>query len=90
MFDSEFFQPDHGFNVYWRDRIGQKAGGVIILVKLYLSSVERSELFSTHCENLWIQLNLVGCKSVLAGAFYKPYEFDQHSQNELLRSFDIV
>ena len=78
MFDSEFFPPELGFAVYRRDRIGQKGGGVIILVRSALSSEEKSE-FNSDCENLWVQLNLVGSKSVLIGAYYKPHEFDQHS-----------
>ena len=63
MFDSEFFPPELGFTVYRRDRIGQKSGGVIILVRSSLSSEEKSE-FNSDCENLWVQLNLVGSKWV--------------------------
>ena len=89
MFDSEFFPPELGFTVYRRDPIGQKGGGVIILVRSALSSEEKSE-FSSDCENLWVQLNLVGSKSVLIGAYYKPHEFDQHSLDELSKSLDMV
>ena len=59
---------------YRRDRIGQKGGGVIILVRSVLSSKAKSEFNSDR-----VQLNLVGSKSVLIGAYYKPHEFDQHS-----------
>ena len=89
MFDSEFFPPELGFTVYRRDRIGQKGDGVIILVRSALSSEEKSE-FNSDCENLWVQLNLVGSKSVLIGAYYKPHEFDQHSLDELSKSLDMV
>ena len=75
MFDSEFFPPELGFTVYRKDRIGQKGGGVIILVRFALFSEEKSE-FNSDCENLWVQLNLAGPKSVLIGAYYKPHEFD--------------
>ena len=61
IFDSEFFPPELGFKVYRRDRIGQKGGGVIILVRPALSSEEKSE-FNSDCENLWVQLNLVESK----------------------------
>ena len=37
------------------------------------TSVLRSE-FNTNCENLWVQLNLAGAKSVLIGAYYKPHK----------------
>ena len=89
MFDSEFFPPELGFTIYRRDRTGQKGGGVIILVSSALSSEERSE-YNSDCENLWVQLNLVGSKSVLIGAYYKPHEFDQHSLDELSKSLNIV
>ena len=74
MFDSEFSPPELGFTVYRRDRIGQKGDWVIILVRPALSSEEKSE-FNSDFENLWVQLNLVGSKSVLIGAYYKPHEF---------------
>ena len=80
MFDSD---------VYRRDCIGQKGGGVIILVRSALSSEEKSQ-FNSDCENLWVQLNLVGSKSVLIGAYYKPHEFDQHSLDEWSKSLDTV
>ena len=76
-------------SVYRRDRIGQKGGGVIILVRSALSSEEKSE-FNLDCGNLWVQLNLVGSKSVLIGAYYKSHEFDQHSLDELIKSLDMV
>ena len=68
MFDSEFFPPELGFTVYWRDRIGQKSGRVIILVRFALSSEEMSE-FNSDCENLslgpaescWIQVSFDRC-----------------------------
>ena len=90
MFDSECFPPELGFTVYRRDRIGQKDGGVIILVRSALSSEEKSE-FNLDCESLWVQLNLVGSKSVLIGAYYKPHElFVQHSLDGLRKSLDMV
>ena len=89
MFDSEFFPPELGFTVYRRDRSGQKGGRVIIWVRSALSSEEKSE-FNSDCENLWVQLNLPGPKSVLIVAYYNPHEFDQHSLDELIKSLDIV
>ena len=89
MFDNEFSPTELGFTVSRRDRIGQKGGGVIILVRPALSSEEKSE-FNSDCENLWVQLNLVESKSVLIGAYYKPHEFDQHRLDELSKSLDMV
>ena len=88
IFDNEFSPPELGFTVYRRDHIGQKGGGVKILVRSALSSEEKSE-FNSDYENLWVLLNLVGSKSVSIGAYYKPYEFDQHSLDELSKSLDI-
>ena len=89
IFDSEFFPPELRFTVYRRDRPGQKGGGVIILVRSALFSEEKSE-FNSDCENLWVQLNFAGSKSVLIGAHYKPHEFVQHSLDELSKSLDMV
>ena len=36
------------------------------------------------------QLNLVGTKSVLIGAYYKPHEFDKQSLDELSKPLDTV
>ena len=72
----------------WRDSIGQKGGGAIIL-RSALSSEKKSEL-NSDCENLWVQLNLIGSKSDLIGAYYKPHEFDQHILDELSKSLDMV
>ena len=64
MFDSEVFPPELGFTVYRRDRIGQKGGRAIILVRSALSSERKSE-FNSDFENLWVQLNLVGSRCLL-------------------------
>ena len=78
-----------GYTVYRRDRSGQKGGELIILIKSEYQSEENPE-FKTECENLWVQLNLSGSKHVLLGAYYKPHEFDQHSFDELNKSFSLV
>ena len=62
---------------------------LLILVRSALSSEEKSE-FNSDCENIWVQLNLVGSKSVLTGAFYKPHQFNQHNLDELSKSLDMV
>ena len=69
--DSEFFPTDLVYTTYRRDHSGQKGGGVIFLVKSSLSSHAKPE-YITECENLWIQLNLVGSKSVLIGHITNP------------------
>ena len=78
MHDNEIFPPELGYTVYRRDRVDKREGGVIILVNSKITSVLRSE-FNTNCEYLWVQLNLAVAKSVLIGAYYKPYEYDPES-----------
>ena len=90
--DNEIFLPELGYTVYMRDRIGKRGGGVIILVNSKFTSVLRSE-FNTNCENLWVQLNLTGAKSVLIGAYYKPQKADPESIasfEELKKSLTLV
>ena len=90
--DNEIFPPELGYTVYRRDRIGKRGGGVIIQVNSKFTSVLRSE-FNTNCENLWVQLNLAGAKSVLIGADYKPHKADPESIasfEELKKSLTLV
>ena len=68
---------------------GQKGGGVIILVNSKSTSELKSD-YHTNCENLWVQLNLAGSKSVLIGAYYKPHESDQARFEELIKSLTLV
>ena len=65
--DNEIFQPDLCYTVYRHDRIDKRGGGVIILENFKFTSVLRSE-FNSNWENLWVQLNLAGTKSVLIGS----------------------
>ena len=51
---------------------------------------ELKSAYHTNCENLWVQLNLAGSKSVLIGAYYKPHESDQASFEELIKSLTLV
>ena len=46
--------------------------------------------YNTDAEILWVQLNLIGSKSVLIGAYYKPHELDQASFLELDKSLNLV
>ena len=87
--DNEYFPPELGYTVYLRDMTGQKGGGVIILVNSKSTS-ELKSAYHTNCENLWVQLNLAGSKSVLIGAYYKPHESDQARFEELIISLTLV
>ena len=82
-------EKKRGYTVYPRDMTGQKGGGVIILVNSKFISELKSD-YHANCENLWVQLNLAGSKSVLIGAYYKPHETDQASFEELIKSLTLV
>ena len=41
-------------------------------------------------QNLWVQLNLAGSRSLLIGANYKPHELDEESFEEINKSLDLV
>ena len=84
----EYFPPELGYTVYLRDMTGQKGGGVIILVNSKSTSELKSD-YHTNCENLWVQLNLAGSKSVLIGAYYKPHESDQAKFRRTDQIFDL-
>ena len=88
IFYAELFPPELGYTIYRRDSISQKGGGVIILVSSTLLSESRPD-FQTNCENLWVQLNLAGSRSLLIGAYYKPHELDHKSFEEFNKSFTV-
>ena len=46
-------------------------GGVLIALKGDLIGSHRSDL-DTNSEVLWVQLEIMGAKSLLIGAFYRP------------------
>ena len=77
-----------GYTVYRRDRTGPKGRGVIIMIKSSFQSHAKPE-YNIDAEVLWVQLNLIGSKSVLIGAYYKPHELDQASL-ELDTSLNLV
>ena len=81
--------PNLGYTIYRRDRSDHKDGGVLILVKSTFISLEKPE-YNTNAEILWVQLNLLGSKSALIGAYYKPHELDEHSLTELSKSLTLV
>ena len=53
-------------------------------------TIELKSVYHTNFENLWVQLNLAGSKSVFKGAYYKPHESDQASFEELIKSLTLV
>ena len=68
---------------------GHKGGGVLILVKSTFISQAKPE-YNTNAEIFWVQHNLLGSKSALIGAYYKPHELDEPSLIELAKSLNLV
>jgi hypothetical protein len=52
-------------------RTGIAYGGVIIAFRNDLVASHRCDL-DTECEIVWLQVDLVGCKPLMIGAFYRP------------------
>ena len=44
----------------------------------------------SECEDLWVKLDLVGNKSLVIGAYYKPHELDTDSFTEFSKSLEKV
>ena len=63
-------------NSYFEQMVGQIYPDKLQLNKFTPKS--KTEYIS-NCENLWVQLNPAGSKSVFLGAYYKPHESDQAS-----------
>ena len=68
---------------------GHRGGGVLILVKSTFISQAKPE-YNTNAEILWIKHNLLGSKSALIGAYYKPHELDEPTLTELAKSLILV
>ena len=62
--------PDD-YKVSRRDRKKRKGGGVFILVRSYIHSMEPEELRTDYdCEMTWVQITVTGVSNLYAGAFY--------------------
>ena len=67
--NSEIF-PD-SFDAVRKDRASDAHGGVFIAFKRDLLCTETPEL-DTNCEIVWCKLNIIGCRTLYLGSFYRP------------------
>ena len=67
--NSEIF-PD-SFDAIRKDRVGDADGGVFIAFRRDLLCTETPEL-DTECEIVWCKLNIIGCRTLYLGSFYRP------------------
>ena len=62
--------PD-SFDAIRKDRASDTHGGVFIAFKRDLLRTETPEL-DTNCEIVWFKLNIIGCRKLYLGSFYRP------------------
>ena len=68
--NSEIF-PD-SFDAIQKDRVGDShGGGVFIAFRRDLLCTEYPEL-DANCEIIWCKLNIIGCRTLYLGSFYRP------------------
>ena len=67
--NSEIF-PD-SFDAIRKDRVGGAHGGSFIAFRRDLLCTETPEL-DAECEIVWCKLNIIGCRTLNLGSFYRP------------------
>ncbi|XP_072048916.1 uncharacterized protein [Amphiura filiformis] len=86
LFDSvdnnEIFPED--FSAIRKDRYITRGGGVFIATRKNIIAVEQVEL-DTDCEIIWVEIQLVGGKKLLVGAFYRTPDNRDPAYLEQLR-----
>ena len=80
--NSEIF-PD-SFDAVRKDRASDAHGVVFIAFKHDLLCTETPEL-DTNCEIVWCKLNIIGCRALYLGSFYRPPD---KIDNEYLEEFN--
>ena len=81
--NSEIF-PD-SFDAIRKDRIGDAHGGVFIAFRRDILCTETLELDS-KCEVIWCKLNIIGCRTLYLGSFYRS---QNRTEKEYLEAFNI-
>ena len=86
--NSEIFPPD--YTAFRNDRkSGKSGGGVFIAAKNDLVLTHRPDL-ETNSEVTWAEIQIVGCRSVYVGCYYRPPSDSEDSLHELSLSLDKV
>ena len=68
--------PDN-YKVYRHDRKKKKGGGVFVLVKSTIPSLEPEELSANDdCKMIWVQIQVIGASHLYVGTFYRPPDID--------------
>ena len=83
--NSEIF-PDF-FDAIRKDRVGDAHGAVFIAFRRDLLCTETPEL-DTECEIAWCKLNIIGCRTLYLGSFYRPPNRKPEIDKEYLEAFN--
>ena len=83
--NSEIF-PD-SFDAIRKDRVGDAHGGVFIAFRRDLLCTETPEL-DTACEIVWCKLNIIGCRTLYLGSFYRPPNRKPEIEKAYLEAFN--
>ena len=82
----------NNFNMYRKDRVNKKGGGIIIYVKNQLISTRRVDLEHSHIECVWIELTVSNHKNILVGSFYRPpnskVDWYEHLEECMEKAYD--
>ena len=80
--NNEVFPPD--FSAFRKDRVhgNDSRGGVFVAYIIGTHQVD----YDTDSEVIWVQIQLVGCKYIVIGAFYRPPSLDDPDYLERLRT----
>ena len=82
---SEIF-PD-SFDAIRKGRVGDAHGGVFIAFRRDLLCTETPEL-DTDCEIIWCKLNIIGCRTLYLGSFYRPPNRKPEIEQKYLEAFN--
>ena len=80
--NSEIF-PD-SFDAVQKDRASDAPGGVFIAFKRDLLCTETLEL-DANCKIVWCKMNIIGCRTLYLGSFYRPPD---KMDNDYLEEFN--
>ena len=83
--NNEVFPPD--FSAFRKDRVhgNDSRGGVFVALRNDIIGTHQVD-YDTDCEVIWVQIQLVGCKNIVIGAFYRPPSLDDPDYLERLRT----
>jgi len=77
------------YDVYRKDRVGKKGGGVLLAIRKNILSEQAPEL-DTECEAVWARLLKPNGKHMYIASVYRPHVADKDSIKELRKSMELI